>query len=194
MLHGPGLPSEKRLSLVNFKAKNHPQQSGKRGPRPEVDDRATAPEVFGPLHERFRFTVDVAALPHNAKLERHFTPDVDGLAQSWAGERVWCNPPYSSIEPWVVKAWDSGAELVVMLLPANRTEQGWWQRHIEPARDIPGGVLRVEFLAGRMRFLNVGQDRIGPNERPPFGVCLVIWDRSKTSHAIGNDSNQGEKK
>ncbi len=163
--------------FVGFKAQNHPQQTGKRGARPEVDDRATAPEVFGPLHERFRFTLDVAAQPHNAKLERYFTPEDDGLAQSWAGERVWCNPPYSSIEPWIIKAWHSLAELVVMLLPANRTEQGFWQRHIEPRRDAPGGV-RVEFLPGRMRFIASGAERIGPNERPPFGVCLVIWDRT----------------
>lgn len=165
------------MSLVGFKAQNHPQQADKRGPRDAVDDRATAPEVFGPLHERFRFTLDVAARPHNAKLERYFTPEQDGLAQPWTGERVFCNPPYSSIEPWVRKAWISGAELVVMLLPANRTEQGWWQRHIEPRRDQPGGV-RVEFLPGRMRFINAGADKIGPNERPPFGVCLVIWDRT----------------
>ena len=158
------------MSLVGFKARNHPQQAAK----PQVDDRATAPEVFAPLHERFRFTLDVAAQPHNAKLERYFTPEQDGLAQSWAGERVWCNPPYSSIEPWVVKAWDSSADLVVMLLPANRTEQGWWQRHIERRRDMPGGV-RVEFLKGRMRFINAGSDRVGMNERPPFGVCLAIW-------------------
>lgn len=43
------------MSLVGFKARNHRQQTAKRGARPEVDDRATAPEVFGPLHERFRF-------------------------------------------------------------------------------------------------------------------------------------------
>lgn len=162
------------MSLVAFKGKNHPQQTAKRGPRPEVDDRATAPEVFDPLHARFGFTLDVAALPHNAKLERYFTPAEDGLAQSWAGERVWCNPPYSFIEPWVEKAWASGAALVVMLLPANRTEQGWWQRHIEPRRDVPGGV-RVEFLKGRMRFIAMDADSIKPNERPPFGVCLAIW-------------------
>jgi phage N-6-adenine-methyltransferase len=171
------------MSLVAFKAQNHRQQIGKRGAKPAVDDRATAPEVFAPLHARFGFTVDVAALPHNAKLERYYTPDDDGLAQSWAGERVWCNPPYSSIEPWLVKAWASEAELVVMLLPANRTEQGWWQRHIEPRRDVPGGV-RVEFLSGRMRFIRADAERIGPNERPPFGVCLVIWDRTPPSPYI----------
>lgn len=165
------------MSLVTYRGQNHPQQLAKRGPQEEVDDRATTPEVFAPLHARFRFTVDAAALPHNAKLERFWTPEQDGMAQSWVGERVWCNPPYSSIEPWVVKAWRSGAELVVMLLPANRTEQGFWQRHIEPRRDVPGGV-RVEFLPGRIRFIKRGATTVGPNERPPFGVCLVIWDRT----------------
>lgn len=86
---------------------------------------------------------------------------------------MWCNPPYSAIEPWVQKAWKSSADLVVMLLPANRTEQGWWQRWVEPGR--LDGTLRVEFLPGRMRFIKAGALEVGPNERPPFGVCLVIW-------------------
>lgn len=161
------------MSLVGFRAQNHEQQVRVRGPRSHVDDRATTPEVFEPLHARFRFTIDVAAAPHNAKLPRYFTPEVGGLEQSWAGERVWCNPPYSAIEPWAEKAHRAGAELVVMLLPANRTEQGWWQRQIEPYRR--DGLIAVEFLAGRLRFLKPGQKRIAPNERPPFGCCLVIW-------------------
>jgi phage N-6-adenine-methyltransferase len=152
------------------------QQVGKRGAKPEVDDLATTPEMFGPLHERFRFTLDVAALPHNAKLPRFYTPDDDGLAQSWARERVWCNPPYSSIEPWVMKAWAQAhhADLIVMLLPANRTEQGWWQRWVESQRDRDQG-FRVEFLPGRPRFIKHGHDRVEPNQRPPFGCCLLIW-------------------
>ncbi len=164
------------MSLVGFKAQNHPQQRAK----PEVDDRATSPEVFGPLHERFRFTIDVAASAENAKLPRYYDLEANGLAQSWAGERVWCNPPYSSIEPWLEKAWveTERADLIVMLLPANRTEQGWWQRHVEPLRDrkiYQRSSLRVEFLPGRLRFIRVGQTEIGPNERPPFGCCLLIW-------------------
>jgi len=161
------------MSLVGFKARNHPQQRT----NPQVDDRGTDPELFRRLDERFQFTVDVAALPHNAKLERYITPDDDGLRQSWAGERVWCNPPYSDIGRWVVKAWDewnAGAELIVMLLPANRTEQGWWQELVEPYRELGHG-FRVEFMPGRPRFVNVGKTGIGPNERPPFGCCLLIW-------------------
>lgn len=165
------------MSLVGFKGQNHPQQVGRRGAKPEVDNLATTPEMFAPLHERFNFTLDVAALPHNAKLERFYTPDDDGLARSWAYERVWCNPPYSDIDSWVKKAWweyQIGVELIVMLLPANRCEQGWWQRGIEPYRDRGQG-LRVEFLPGRPRFIKHGFDRVEPNQRPPFGCVLCIW-------------------
>lgn len=166
------------MSLVGFAAKNHPQQQLWTGPRPDIDDRAMDPVVFAGLNERFHFTVDAASSHENALLDRHWTLAEDGLKQSWRGERVWCNPPYSNIEPWVEKAWREivWAELAVMLLPANRTEQGWWQRQIEPFRD--GRVeptCRVEFLSGRIRFLRPGQRRIGPNERPPFGCCLIIW-------------------
>ena len=166
------------MSLVGFKAQNHPQQKAK----DRVDDRAIRMEDFIPLHERFRFTIDAAAAPHNARLKRYWTIEDDALKQSWAGERVWCNPPYSDIRAWVQKAWDvwdygltdrHGAELIVMLLPANRTEQMWWQEHVETQRRQ--GRISVEFLPGRMRF-----DRpnavIGPKgDRPPFGCCLLIW-------------------
>lgn len=171
------------MSLVGYKSKNHPQQVGKRGARPEIDDRATTPEVFDPLNRRFNFTIDVAASAHNAKCERYFTVEDDGLSQCWSGERVWCNPPHSNLEAWVEKAWDEWegayatdpAYLIVMLVPANRTEQGWWQRYIEPHRDKQGGFLHVEFIPGRLRFLAPGATEIKPNERPPYGCCLLIW-------------------
>jgi phage N-6-adenine-methyltransferase len=165
------------VSLVGYRPNNHPQQVGRRGANPEVDDRATHPEMFDPLNERFGFTLDVAASPHNAKCERYYTLEQDGLTQSWAGETVWCNPPYSDIGPWVAKAWEEHAVAlgVVLLLPANRTEQAWWQEMVEPYRDRTGSPLSVEFLRGRTRFIRRGQTAIGPNERPPFGCCLLIW-------------------
>lgn len=183
------------MALSGFKAQNHPQQTRKRGANPEVDDRATPPELFDPLNERFRFTIDVAASSANTKLPRFYSTEDDGLARSWANERVWCNPPYSDIRPWVEKAWlewrrievddidalgaaylvPSSPELIVMLLPSNRTEQGWWQELVEPHRD-QGGDLSVEFLPGRPRFICVGETAVLPNQRPPFGCCLLIWD------------------
>jgi phage N-6-adenine-methyltransferase len=170
------------VSVVGYKARNHPQQVARSGARPDIDDRATPPEVFGPLQERFGFTVDAAASPHNAKCPRFWTETDDGLAQPWAGERVWVNPPYSfpNLPAWVAKAWqewkDGGPPLIVMLIPANRTEQAFWQEMVEPYRDLPGSDLHVEFLPSRMRFLTRGQTEVGPDERPPFGCCLLIWE------------------
>lgn len=185
------------MSLVGFKAQNHGQQTAKRGARDDVDDRGTLPEFMAELEERFgEFDLDVAAAPHNTKAPRFFTKDDDGLTQPWRGN-VWCNPPYSNIGAWVEKAWnewhgsdgriprehylqlarDAAPYRIVMLLPANRVEQKWWQEYVEPFRDRPDSPLRVEFLPGRMRFIRPGVE-IGPKgDRPPFGCCLLIWGR-----------------
>jgi phage N-6-adenine-methyltransferase len=169
--------------IVSFIARNHPQQVGKRGALSFVDDRMTDPEVFQDLDDRFKFTVDAAATWANTLLPRFWTIEDDALAQSWAGERVWCNPPFSDIRPWVDKAWNEWLspdppEVIVMLLPANRTEQAWWQDLVEPdLRDRLVG-FRVEFLRGRMRFIAPGDTAIKPNARPPFGCCLLIWRTS----------------
>jgi phage N-6-adenine-methyltransferase len=166
------------MTLAGFKAENHPQQVGKRGPVVDKDDRGTTPEVFDPINARFHFTLDVAASPHNAKCERYYTTADDGLKQSWAGASVWCNPPFSDVLPWVEKAWQEWVYTtsIVMLVPANRTEQGWWQEHVEPMRDRLHSPLKVEFLPGRLRFIQAGRTKVGPNERPPFGCCLLIWE------------------
>lgn len=169
------------MSLVGFKAKNHPQQVGKNGADDKTDDRGTKVEFMAQLEARFgRFDLDVAAAPHNAKAPKFYTLEDDGLAQPWRGN-VWCNPPYSGLMKWMEKAWAEwldpfGPERIVMLMPSNRPEQEWWQQKVEPYRDRPDSPLRVEFLPGRMRF-----DRpnavIGPKgDRPPFGCCLLIWE------------------
>lgn len=156
----------------------------------ELNDRALPQDYFDELNKRFNFTVDAAASPANAKLPRFFSRQDCGLSRSWCGERVYCNPPYSNIEPWIIKAWQEirdirgWAELIVMLLPANRTEQGWWQRHVEPFRD-QGGILRTEFLPGRLRFLKPGQTT--QTKDAFFGSVLLIFEKSKhsLSHASG---------
>jgi phage N-6-adenine-methyltransferase len=168
------------VTLVGFRGNDHPQQVGTRGALDVVDDRGTPPEIFDPLHEEFGFTLDVAAAPHNAKCERFYTLQDDALHLPWEG-RVWCNPPYSNLDKWVFKArWEfltaKRAEIVVMLLPANRCEQKWWQTQIEPYRDDRRNAeLTTRFLPGRPRFIMPGFDKVEPNQRPPFGLVLAIW-------------------
>ena len=144
-----------------------------------IDDRATPADYFAKLDARFGFTVDVAASDENRKCSRYWTLRDDGLSQPWGGERVYCNPPYSDIGPWVRKAWaEPQAQLVVMLLPADRTERPWWQELIEPFRDRPGSVLRTEFLPGRLPFGTPDPSKYGARNRPRFGCVLCIWDWS----------------
>lgn len=170
------------MTLSGFKASNHPQQTAKRGASDQVDDRGTDPDFIASLERRFgKFDLDVAAAFHNAKAPRFYAREDDGLAQPWIG-RVWCNPPYSDIRAWVEKAWHEWTRegstldgLIVMLLPANRTEQGWWQDLVEPHRDQSGSPLRVEFLRGRMRFDRPDWTPGPKGDRPPFGCCLLIW-------------------
>lgn len=165
------------MSLVAFKARNHPQQAV----RDAVDDRRTPDDVFVPLNRLHRFTLDVAASAKNAKVSRFIDRERDGLLLSWRGERVWCNPPFSRLESWVAKAWQEmrdGCELVVMLLPANRCEQKFWQEFVEPYRDGPavnGVTLASHFLKGRPRFAAPDAPTPHKGDRPPFGCVLLTW-------------------
>lgn len=167
------------LSHVARVAQNHPQNLLVKD---ETDCRETPDEFFRELHAEHDFTVDAAANAENAKLPRYWDLSTNGLSQSWNRERVWCNPPFSNLRAWVLKAITetrhNDCTCVVMLLPANRTEQPWWQDLIEPFRDIPGSGIRTRFVRGRIRFRGkaVGPDAATPNEnRPPFGCVLVTF-------------------
>jgi phage N-6-adenine-methyltransferase len=173
------------VSLVGFSARNHPQQAV----RDAVDDRRTPRSLFDPLNARHHFTVDVAASAANRLCERYYDRNTDGLLRSWKGERVWCNPPFSRLEPWVAKAWQEmrgGCELVVMLLPANRCEQRFWQEWIEPFRDARRGggdviQLHSRFRAGRPRFAAPDAPKPHKGDRPPFGCVLLTWTHAGAS-------------
>lgn len=174
---------------MSYVARNHPQQVGKRGADDTTDDRRTPPKLLAEcmeLAEVEAFDHDVAATKENTVAPRWWSKCdhdgdhdlcADGLNGMWVG-RVWCNPPYSDIRPWVEKAWEEyrGGERdspIVMLLPANRTEQAWWQDLIEPARR--SGELEVYFLRGRRRFDRPGWVKPKKGDRPPFGLCVIVW-------------------
>ena len=170
------------MSMAGFRIRNHPQQVRRRGAIAAVDERCTPRRLFLLFDAEYGpFTIDVASSSGNARCARFFTPEMDGLRQPWSG-RVWCNPPYSDIPRWVVKAWEEvvagRCERVAMLLPADRTEQPWWQRHVEPYREgrlwRNGVRLTTRFLAGRINF---GMSGRRWRSSAPFGCVLVIWDR-----------------
>lgn len=85
------------------------------------DEWETPAKLFDGLNAIYHFTLDAAATDVNALCLRWFTREQDGLAQSWAGETVWCNPPYGrQIAKWVKKAWEEsrkpGTKVVMLLL------------------------------------------------------------------------------
>lgn len=68
----------------------------------------TPQDFFDKLNAEFNFILDPAATEATAKCPLFYTPETDGLAQSWdRGGAVFCNPPYGrEIGKWVKKAFD----------------------------------------------------------------------------------------
>lgn len=123
---------------------------------------ATPWDFFQKLDAEFGFTLDVCALPENAKCKRYFTPKVDGLKQDWRGV-CWMNPPYGrEIGKWVAKALESArnGSTVVCLLPA-RTDTAWWHNYVMQASEI-------RFVKGRLRF-------VGAESSAPFPSAVVVF-------------------
>lgn len=127
------------------------------------DDWETPQEFFKALDDEFHFTLDPCADDHNHKCERYFTIEQDGLSQSWAGETVFCNPPYGrAISRWVEKAYTEAAvngALVVMLIPA-RTDTNTFHDYIYNRAEI-------RFVRGRLHFSGA--------DRSPFPSMIVIY-------------------
>ena len=125
---------------------------------------ATPQSFFDALNEEFHFTLDPAASDDNAKCEKYYTKEQNGLAQSWQGETVFCNPPYGrNVGEWVKRARDEyllGACTVVMLLP-SRTDTKWFHDYIL-------GTAEVRFVKGRLKF---GDSK----DAAPFPSIVVIY-------------------
>jgi len=134
---------------------------------------ATPRDFYAQLDQEFGFSLDVCALPENAKCARYYTPEDDGLSQSWNGV-CWMNPPYGrEIGGWVEKAFSSALNgaTVVCLLPA-RTDTRWWHSWVMLADEI-------RFIRGRLKF---GESR----NSAPFPSAVVVFrprfqlDRNRT--------------
>jgi site-specific DNA-methyltransferase (adenine-specific) len=141
----------------------------------------TPQALFDSLDGEFHFTLDPCATEQNAKCRKFFTRAVNGLAQSWAGERIFMNPPYGrEIAAWTEKALhavqDERAVIVVGLLPV-RSDTAWWHDHV-----LAGGA-EVRFLRGRLTFNSAGRrtrDRDGScRANAPFPSAIVVWRRQK---------------
>ena len=124
-----------------------------------------AARFFNMLDKEFGFSIDVCALPENAKCARYYTPAHDGLSMAWEGI-CWMNPPYGrQIGRWVEKAYHEAKyrrATVVCLLPA-RTDTQWFQDFCLRSKDI-------RFIRGRLKFG-------GAKNSAPFPSVVVVFSQ-----------------
>lgn len=127
---------------------------------------ATPQSFFDALNREFSFTLDPCSTHENAKCEKHYTKEDDGLSKSWGGESVFCNPPYGRELPkWVKKCYDESRHAdVVMLIPA-RTDTSYFHDYIY-------GKAEIRFIRGRLKF-NDGK------QGAPFPSMVVIYRASQ---------------
>ena len=128
----------------------------------------TPQSFFEGLNQIYQFTLDVCATEDNKKCERFFSPDNDGLAQTWDGV-CWMNPPYGRnvTDKWVRKAFDesrSGHCTVVALLPA-RTDTKWFHNYIYEKEGVD-----LVFIKGRLKFG-------GAKDSAPFPSMIVVFNK-----------------
>jgi site-specific DNA-methyltransferase (adenine-specific) len=130
----------------------------------QTDNWSTPQWLFDDLHKEFDFTLDSCASTENAKCEKYYTREQDGLKQNWGGQRVFCNPPYGrEIGKWVTKCSEEAKKpntLCVMLVPA-RTDTKWFHEYIYNKAEI-------RFLRGRLKFG-------GSTNSAPFPSMIAIF-------------------
>jgi phage N-6-adenine-methyltransferase len=110
-------------------------------------DYSTPQDLFEAYDRLYHFGTDVCATAANAKCPHYFTPEEDGLLQTWHGT-CWMNPPYhqAEIPKWIRKAYEESQHgtVVVALLPV-RTGSAWYHDVVIPHAE-------VTFLRGRVKF------------------------------------------
>lgn len=130
-----------------------------------TDQWATPQELFDKLDTIYNFNLDVCASDWNAKCDRYFNEEQNGLAQEWVGT-CWMNPPYGrTIKEWVKKAYESAGNgtTVVCLIPA-RTDTAWWHDYV-----MKGDIT---FLRGRVKFVSQTNDK---DQSAPFPSAIVVF-------------------
>ena len=129
------------------------------------DEWETPQYLFDSLNDEFHFTLDPCSTDQNAKCDKHYTKEQNGLKQDWSGETVYCNPPYGrQIGDWVRKCFEHfiGGGIAVMLIPA-RTDTKWFHEYVY-------GKAEIRFIKGRLHFS-------GSKWNATFPSMIVVYKR-----------------
>jgi len=128
----------------------------------KTDMWSTPQAFFDVLDKKYGFTLDVCATTKNAKCDRFFTAEDDGLSQNWEGV-CWMNPPYGrAIKHWIKKAYESAKEnnaTVVCLIP-SRTDTAYWHDYVMKGE--------ITFIRGRLKFGDA-------KNSAPFPSAVVVF-------------------
>ncbi len=121
--------------------------------------------LYDELDREFHFTLDPCATSNNAKGNKFYTKEQNGLTFDWANEIVFMNPPYGgNTGKWLAKAWhDSLKGAVVACLIVSSTDRSYWHDYIFPY------ATEIRWLRGRITF---GEAK----STAPFASAIVIFD------------------
>jgi hypothetical protein len=118
---------------------------------------ATPRALYEELDREFGFTLDPCPIDDAERIM-----EFDGLARSWAGQRVFCNPPYGpQIAKWMEKATEAG--VAVYLVP-SRTDVRWFH-------DFALKADEIRFVKGRLKFGDAVNSA-------PFPSCIIVFRRA----------------
>lgn len=145
----------------------------------------TPQDFYDKLDKEFTFTLDPCCLPNSAKCSKFFTPEEDGLKQSWIGDTVFMNPPYGrAIKDWVKKAYEESLNpdtTIVCLLP-SRTDTKWFNDYILDTK------AEIRFVKGRLKFENKSLPE-QKSDPAPFPSVVVIFEEKANKGYVGNIKN-----
>lgn len=159
----------------------------------------TPNNIFEPINKLFHFDLDAAASPENAKCDLFLTEEDDSLSVDWYQyvkarkphvdvPRVWTNPPYDFLFPWVEHAWHQSLKCItVNLLPPN-VDNRWFIQLVakggivDPERvdcwNYVGGLKNPSYgykkkdNISRIKFVDPVGERVAPSKG---NICVVYY-------------------
>jgi len=147
------------------------QQQVSTTPINERDCWETPAWLYRWLDERFDFSSDLACSKGNRKAPFGFySENVNSLEQDWfmTSGVGFCNPPYSSIKPWLAKGYEEAKKgfTSVFVVPTPNGEKAY-QEHVF------GKASEIIFINGRVAFCRPDGTEVKGNTR---GSCVIVYD------------------
>jgi len=105
------------------------------------DKWETPRDLYQKLDSEFHFNFDPCPITYDSKT------DVDGLLIEW-GTSTFCNPPYSNVVPWIIKADKESkkGKTIVMLINAITDTKIF--------HSVIYNKHEIRFIEGRLKFTN----------------------------------------